>query len=205
MFLLRKSIDKVASFRLHRCKNVRLAARLGRLPPRQVHRRGEGPCRRCREARRQPFDGVPPARPDRGAAWAQALRAPPHRIRAHHRRRGDGRARGAHRRRGGGLRAQARRPGDLAGRRAARHDERHASRPPLDAAVRRLLRPLPGRAARRGLVEPGAEPVEARRRRRDPRHRQPAGDARRPPRRDDRLGALRARRGLPRRPAASIS
>ncbi len=47
------------------------------------------------------------------------------------------------------------------------------------------------------LDEPGPEPLEARRRRRDPRHRQPARDAGRPPRRDDRLGDLRPRRRFP--------
>ena len=36
------------------------------------------PAGRRGAARRQPLDGVPPARPDRGGARGQALRAPPH-------------------------------------------------------------------------------------------------------------------------------
>ena len=50
-----------------------------------------------------------------------------------------------------------------------------------------------GRAARYRARQPGAEPVEARRRRRHPRNGRPAGEPRRAPRGEDRMGALRAR------------
>ena len=65
---------------------------------------------------------------------------------------------------------------------------------PLFAA---LPRPLPGRAARHRPQQPAAQPVEARRRCGHPGHRQPAGDAGRPPGRPHRLGALWRRRRLP--------
>ena len=155
---------------------------------------------------RQPLDGVPPPRPDRGAARASSsssATAPATRSTTA----------------GEEMAALAERIDDdvaafarkLAGQAISPAGELRVTTNDtllvhlLTPLLRRLLRQLPGRAARRGLRQPGAEPLEARRRRRDPRHRQPARDARRPPRRDDRLGALRPRRGFPAGPAASIS
>ena len=63
----------------------------------------------------------------------------------------------------------------------------------------RFPRALPGRAARHGRRQPGAQPVAARCRRRDPRHRPSARDAGRPARGAHRLGALWPGRDFPSR------
>ena len=197
-FRLRKAIAKIAGPSLQARKYVRSSdACLGRFQARPPDRRSEGPGGRRRAPRRQPLDGFPPPRAARGGDRHQALRAPSHGLCPDRRRRGDGGARRAHGRRRGRLRAQARRPGPVAGRRAESDDQRHPPDASPDALVRALLPTMPGRAPRRGPVEPGPQPVEAGRRRRHPGDRHAPGDARRPPRRHPCLGALRPGRRFP--------
>ncbi len=91
---------------------------------------------------------------------------------------------------------------DRAVRRGARHHHRHALPAPADPD----LPVAPGGAsqhpARHRHRQPGAEPVAARRRHRDPRQRFAARDAGRPQDRAARLGDLRPRGGCARAPEA---
>ena len=78
------------------CRNANGPASLGRLPPRQGHRRQPLAHRRRRGSAGQPLHRVPAPRRYREAPRRAALRAPPRPATADARRRGDGGARRAH-------------------------------------------------------------------------------------------------------------
>ena len=75
--------------------------------------------------------------------------------------------------------------------RVARHHQRHRADLPDDAGVRGLPQGVSGDLARCRGGEPGAQSFEARRGRRDPRHRAPARNADRPAHRRHRMGGVR--------------
>ena len=165
-------------------------ALVGRLSLREGDRRYALARRRRDRTVGQPLDRVPPPRADREPARLAPVRAQPRRLCAHAVRRGDGAARRAHGRGHRHVRAPGDRPRPAPFGRVAHHHQRHRAGSPDDARVRGFPPRLSGNRARRRGVEPGAESVEARCRRRGARDRSPARDADRTARGGHRVGGV---------------